>query len=1057
MSRLPLLLPLTLIALCSVAILSVRLGGDPRAESAPVGLVAAYGFSEGVGSTFADASGNGNGGTISGASWSVQGRFGGALAFDGSDDIATVPDSASLDLTTGMTLQAWVNPITMTSWRTVLVKETTGSLVYGLYANSSSSRPVGEVRTSTLRLAYGLTQIPLNSWTHLAATYDGANLRFYVNGTLVRTTSASGNITVSGSPLRIGATTVWGEHFRGLIDEVRIYNRALSLSEIQTDMNTSVDEQAGPTATPTNTVPPTATPTPTNTVPATAAVTPTNTPTFTATATNTFTPTPSPTPTSVATPTNTPTGAALTGAWGAVQPRPHYTIHSSLTYTGEVLSWEANAPPTSFAQAWNIANNTYTAVTANSGLFCAGHSQLTDGRIFVAGGHAGTEIGIKHGNIYNPATRTWTRTADMAYARWYPSATTLPDGRVVVLSGNIVPGAWADTPEIYNPATNTWSPINVNTADMHEGGYPLSHLLPDGRIFSIGPSSATARILDVEAETWINPGRLPFFNGTIAQYRPGKFLYSGGGSPWLATTNGRTAVLDFTTSTPSYREIAPMAFGRHQHNLIVLPDGKVFAIGGASTVDVESGVGPKAAEMWDPATETWTTMASMQFSRNYHSTALLLPDGRVLASGGDWSNAENAEIYSPPYLFKGARPVITSAPSSASYSQTVTVATSDAADIASVVLIPPATVTHTLNDQKYVPLSFTRGSGQLSVTMPGNDNVAPPGYYMMFIVDSDGVPSVSSMVRLAGGTTDTTPPSVTVTNPANGATVSGTINLTANASDNIGVSGVQFAVDGVDVGAEDTVAPYAIPWDSTTVANGARTISARARDGAGNIATSSVTVTVDNAGGGPVGLVAAYSFNAGSGTTLADGSGNGNNGAISGASWSASGVYGGALSFDGVNDIVNVADSASIDLTTGMTLEAWVYPLELTSWRTILAKETTGGIVYALFGNSSFDRPVGEARTSILYDVAGTAKLPINTWSHLATTYDGANLRFYVNGTLVATRAATGDIATSSGALRIGATTVWGEYFRGLIDEVRIYNRALSASEVQADLGTPLP
>jgi hypothetical protein len=624
-----------------------------------------------------------------------------------------------------------------------------------------------------------------------------------------------------------------------------------------------------------------------------------------------------------------------------------------------------------------------------------------------------------------------------------------------------VPGAWADTPEIYNPATNTWSPIAVNTGDLHEGGYPLSYLLPDGRIFSIGPSSGVSRILNINTPSWTNAGQLPFFNGALTQYRPGKFLYSGGGSPWLAQTNGNTAVLDLSSGTPNYRNTSSMAFGRHQHNLVVLPDGNVLAVGGATTVDVENGNGPKAAEMWNATTETWSTMASMQFSRNYHSTALLLPDGRVLASGGDYSFADNAEIYSPPYLFKGARPVIDGAPATAGYSETIVVDTDEAASISSVVLIALGSATHTLNsDQKYVPLTFTKQAGELSVTMPGNGNIATPGYYMMFIVDGNGVPSVSSMLRLAGGATDGVPPTVSVTNPTIDANVSGSINLTANAGDNIGVAGVQFMIDGVNVGAEDTTAPYSLNWNSTSVSNGAHTASARARDAAGNVATSdAIPFNVQNSGGGPAGLVAAYGFNAGSGPTLGDSSGNGNNGAISGASWSVSGRFGGALSFDGSNDIVNVPDSGSLDLSAGMTLEAWIHPLELSSWRTLLAKETSGGIVYSLFANSSSGRPVGEMRNASgsFFDSVGPAQLPINAWTHLAVTYDGSTLRMYVNGVLVNSESASGSIQASSSPFRIGGTSIWGEYFRGLIDEVRVYNRALSAGEISTDMNTAVP
>jgi len=202
----------------------------------------------------------------------------------------------------------------------------------------------------------------------------------------------------------------------------------------------------------------------------------------------------------------------------------------------------------------------------------------------------------------------------------------------------------------------------------------------------------------------------------------------------------------------------------------------------------------------------------------------------------------------------------------------------------------------------------------------------------------------------------------------------------------------------------------------------------------------------------PSGLVAAYGFEEASGTTATDSSGSANTGTLAGPARSASGRFGAALSFDGVNDLVNVADLASLDLTVGMTLEAWVRPGG-GGWRTALLKERPGGLAYALYSSSDTNRPMAEIAASSGGETRGTAGLPASTWSHLASTYDGATLRLYVNGTQVSSRAVSGAIALSSGELRIGGNTIWGEYFNGLIDEVRVYNRALTAGEVQLDMG----
>ncbi len=210
------------------------------------GLVAAYGFSEGSGTLVADLSGNANHGTISGATWTASGRFGSALSFNGLNSWVTVNDANSLDLTTGMTLEAWVNPRTLSSWREVVFKERTGGLSYALYANTAGNRPAGYIRLSSDVGLSGTLQLPVNSWTHLAVTYDGVTLRLFVNGTQVGSRAVAGSIPASTSPLRMGGNAVWGEYFDGLIDEVRVYNRALTQAEIQNDMNTPVGAASPP-------------------------------------------------------------------------------------------------------------------------------------------------------------------------------------------------------------------------------------------------------------------------------------------------------------------------------------------------------------------------------------------------------------------------------------------------------------------------------------------------------------------------------------------------------------------------------------------------------------------------------------------------------------------------------------------------------------------------------------------------------------------------------------------------------------------------------------------
>jgi chitodextrinase len=209
----------------------------------------------------------------------------------------------------------------------------------------------------------------------------------------------------------------------------------------------------------------------------------------------------------------------------------------------------------------------------------------------------------------------------------------------------------------------------------------------------------------------------------------------------------------------------------------------------------------------------------------------------------------------------------------------------------------------------------------------------------------------------------------------------------------------------------------------------------------------------------PSSPVAAYSFDNGSGTTVTDVSGGGNNGTISGATWTTAGKFGGSLSFDGVDDLVTVADAAALDLTTGMTLEAWIRPGVSSSWRTIVTKEQSGNLVYGLFSSSDTSVPsgilsIGSSPTQDI--VRGSTPLPVSTWKHLAVTYDGAVMRLYLDGAQVSTKSVTGAMPNSSGPLQIGGNKVWPEWFQGQIDDLRIYGRALSAAEILADLNGPV-
>jgi hypothetical protein len=451
----------------------------------------------------------------------------------------------------------------------------------------------------------------------------------------------------------------------------------------------------------------------------------------------------------------------VVGQWSAPFAWPIVGLHTALLKTGEVITWEYDGAGGPWL--WNYQTGQFTSVPQTLNLFCAGQAALPDGRFLIAGGHIGAHVGINNTTIFDPVTKTWQLGPTMYAGRWYPTVTGLPDGRALIMSGETTcDGCNALIPEIYNPATNTLT--KLNSASQNFPYYPHNYVLPDGRIFVAASAEApiVSKVLDLTTNSWSTVDPSPVDGGSSVMYLPGKIMKSGTShnpdlppDPSFATTY----VIDMTAASPKWVQTAPMAHPRTYHNLTLLPDGNVLVTGGGTTTDAISPAGAVyQAELWSPTTKTYTPLASGQVPRLYHSTALLLPDGRVLVGAGgrfngypsnDVSDRTSAEIFSPPYLFKGPRPTITSAPASSTYGATISVQTPDAANIVKVSLIRLASVTHAFNtDQRFLPLTFTVSGNQLNVEMPANANLAPPGHYMIFILDGNGVPSVASMIQI---------------------------------------------------------------------------------------------------------------------------------------------------------------------------------------------------------------------------------------------------------------------------------------------------------------------
>ncbi len=455
------------------------------------------------------------------------------------------------------------------------------------------------------------------------------------------------------------------------------------------------------------------------------------------------------------------------GQWSGLLSLPIVAIHLHLLPDGAVLAWgNDNAPPRdgkAQVRLWdpNLPKPVIQEVpNPFVDVYCSGHSFLADGRLLVLGGHIHDFHGADTTTFFDFRSRTWSAGPRMSAGRWYPTNTTLSNGEVVVVSGAIDSESNINTvPEVWNAATGSRP---LNNAELSLELYPWMHLAPNGKIFYAGPGRTTRYLDSSGTGGWTmvaltNFGDRHQYEGTSVMYEPGKVLIVGGGNPATASAE----VINLNDATPQWRYTNSMTYARRFLNATILPDGKVLVTGGSSSSEFSDPRGAvNNAEVWDPATGSWSTLAAMNVWRLYHSTAVLLPDGRVLTAGGGGTRNNpvgdndhyDAEYYSPPYLFKGARPAIGAAPESVGYGEAFVLGTPDAADVKKLTLVGLSSTTHEFNqNQRFIPLVFsqtTDGTG-LNVTAPANPNIAPPGYYMLFILNSAGVPSIAKMVRIA--------------------------------------------------------------------------------------------------------------------------------------------------------------------------------------------------------------------------------------------------------------------------------------------------------------------
>ncbi len=453
----------------------------------------------------------------------------------------------------------------------------------------------------------------------------------------------------------------------------------------------------------------------------------------------------------------------------------YHVAHAALLRTGKVLFLpEANSKTTLLWDPSDLVNPQFEFMvdTPDEYLFCSGHSFLSDGRLLVVGGGGGGPSGVNRAWKFDPVAKTWTKTTgNMNYARWYPTAVTLGDERRILVVGG-APSPAVDTSEVYDEFSDSFILLTgPNSTRSFPQLYPGLHLLPGGEVFysrtgfgaaGPGPGGAgdplsTAAYLQYTAPAtgaWTEiadvmeyPDRVRGMSVLLlgCDSHQARVLVIGGTS---APGSQTAQIINLSTLTPTWEMPMDVPGGvpRNNVNAVLLPDGTVFVCGGTSDPT-------KPCALFNPATDTWSEMERANYRKQYHSVALLLPSGQVMATGGsNYGGGSNViEIFSPPYLFKGARPQITTLPGMVHHAGKFDLESPEAADIAKVVLVRPMAVTHqTDTEQRVVEMTFTRSGSTLKVKAPNGHHPhhTPRGYYLLFILNGKGVPSEGKFIFL---------------------------------------------------------------------------------------------------------------------------------------------------------------------------------------------------------------------------------------------------------------------------------------------------------------------
>jgi hypothetical protein len=476
---------------------------------------------------------------------------------------------------------------------------------------------------------------------------------------------------------------------------------------------------------------------------------------------------------------------ASLGEWGKLEAWPVLAIHGTVLPNGKLLTWgggdktrsgkdEPGAHNGNDADLWDPTNASHASTHASvrntsTELFCSGHALTPDGTLLVAGGNWDKDVGKIDTNLFDWNTNTWTRGANMNAGRWYPTVLPLANGELLTLEGktetkaiNRVPqvwktvGGWRDLSNAIRDDAGR-NDANQNAETRETGLYPWVFAGPDGNVVKLGPSSVIESLSTDADGAWsttqANRGDRFRNYGIAVQIAPDRVLIAGGTDETNPATRSSKIINLKTLGTSSSGDLQ---FGRTQFNATILPDGSVLASGGHGGNSYDDPArAARSAERWQNG--IWTTLASEINPRMYHSIGLLLPDARVFSGGGGRCDCQrdyqDAQLFSPPYLFnRDGTPAVRPAPDvpgRITFGQSFNVDLSDPSEIKQVSLLRLSSVTHSLNmNQRFAELNFAATTTGLTIRAPSSGNTAPPGHYLLFVINTQGVPSVGKIVQL---------------------------------------------------------------------------------------------------------------------------------------------------------------------------------------------------------------------------------------------------------------------------------------------------------------------